>query len=262
MLPLATAVRYGRTMKKRFVRILIGLVIIAVVVGAAAIFFLGAIVKAGVEKVGPRVAKVPVKLDGATISLFNGHGKLKGFVVGNPEGYKSSEAIKVDSVAVDLVPRSVLADKVVIRSIKIVAPEITYETDLKGSNLQKILDNVGGSAAQDEQAPTKEQQTTKTKLQVDELLITGGKVHVAAALVGSATVPLPEIHLKDLGQGPDGITPAELSKKVLNAVLDATTKAVMANASNLPDAGKALGTGAVDQLKKAGSGVSDLFKKK
>jgi hypothetical protein len=93
-------------------------------------------------------------------------------------------------------------------------------------------------------------------------LITGGKVHVGASMLGSATVPLPEIHLKDLGQGPDGITPAELSQKILSAVLDATTKSVMANAGKIPDAGKALGTGAVDQLKKAGSGVGDLFKKK
>jgi uncharacterized protein involved in outer membrane biogenesis len=249
-------------MKKGLVRVLLGVVIIVVLLGVAAVLFLGTIVKAGVEKVGPRVAKVPVKLDGAKISLFNGDGELKGFSVGNPAGYKSPEAIKVGSIAVGLVPRSVLSDKVIIRSIRIAAPEITYETDLKGSNLQKILDNVGGSAQQDEKAPTKQEQTTKTKLQVDDLVITGGKVHVAAALVGSTTVPLPEIHLKDLGQGPEGITPAELSKKILSAVLDATTKAVVANVGKLPDAGKAIGTGAVDQLKKAGGGVSDLLKSK
>lgn len=247
---------------KKIVRILLGLVLVLVLVGVLAFLFIGTIVKAGVERVGPRVAKVPVTLDGATISLFNGNGELKGFVIGNPEGFKSPEAIKVGSVAIALVPKTILADKVVIRSIKIVAPEITYETDLKGSNLGKILDNVGGSAEQDEKAPTKKEQTTKTKLQVDDIVITGGKVHVAAALLGSTTVPLPEIHLTNLGQGPDGITPAELSKQVLKAVLDATVKAVVANAGKLPDAGKALGTGAVDQLKKGGSGIGDLFKKK
>ena len=87
-------------------------------------------------------------------------------------------------------------------------------------------------------------------------------MHVTAAMVGSTTVPLPEIHLTNLGQGPDGITPAELAEKILRAVVDATVKTVVANAGKLPEAGKALGTGAVDELKKAGSGVSDLFKKK
>jgi uncharacterized protein involved in outer membrane biogenesis len=252
-------------MKKTLVRILLALVVILILAGVAAILFIGAIVKAGVEKVGPRVTKVPVKLDSATISLLSGNGELKGFVLGNPEGYKSPDAIRVGSVAVSLVPKTVFADKAVIRSIKVVGPEITYETDLtnlKGSNLQKILENVSGSAEQDQKAPTKKEQTTKAKLQVDDVIITGGKVHVTASMLGSTTVPLPEIHLTNLGQGPEGITPAELSKKILNAVLDATVKTVMANAGKLPDAGKALGTGAIDQLKKGGSGVSDLFKKK
>src|SRR6185436_2604139 len=217
---------YFRRMKKRI--LLIGLlVIIALVV--AVVVFLGSIVKAGVEKVGPRVAKVPVKLDGAKISAFNGSGELKGFVLGNPDGYKTSEAIKVGTISVSVVPGSMLKEKKIVRSIRVDAPEITYETDLKGSNLGKILDNVSGSATQDEKAPTKKEQTSKTKLQVDDFLITGAKVRVAAAMLGSSTVTLPDIHLTNLGQGPDGITPAELSKKVLSAVLDATTKAVAAN---------------------------------
>jgi uncharacterized protein involved in outer membrane biogenesis len=247
---------------KKLVKILIGLVIVLVLVAVIAILFVGTIVKAGVEKVGPIVTKVPVTLDAATLSIFSGDGQLKGFVVGNPEGFKAKEAIKVGNMALGIAPGSVLKEKKHIRIIKVEGPEITYETGLTGSNLGKILDNVSGSASQDEKAPTKEQQTTKTKLQVDEFVITGGKIHVGATMLGSTTIPLPEIRLEKMGEGPDGITPAELSKKVLSAVLDATTKAVAANAGKIGDAGKVLGTGATDQLKKAGSGIGDLFKKK
>lgn len=250
-------------MKKLIVRGVLGLVIVLIVVVVGSIFFIGAIVKTGVEKVGPRVAKVPVKLDSAAISIFNGSGTLKGFVIGNPEGYKTPEAIKVGTVALSIAPGSVLAEKKHIRSIKVEGPEITYETDLKGSNLGKLLDNVGGSAEQDKKAPTKKEQTSKTKLQVDEFVITGAKVHVAATMLGSAPpLVLPEIRLSNLGEGPDGITPAELSKKVLTALLNETTKAVAGNLGKLPDAGKALGTGAADQLKKGASGIGDFFKKK
>jgi uncharacterized protein involved in outer membrane biogenesis len=245
---------------KKVVRILIGLVLILVIVAVVAIFFIGSIVKAGVEKVGPSVAKVQVKLDAASISVFGGSGELKGFVIGNPEGFKAPEAIKVGTVALSIAPGSVLKEKKHVRLIRVEAPEITYETGLKGSNLGKILDNVSGSAEQDEKAPTKKEQTTKTKLQVDEFVITGGKIHVGISMVGSRTVPLPEIRLTKLGEGPDGITPAELSKKVMSAILDATTKAVAENAGNLGEAGKVLGTGATDQLKK--TGIGDLFKKK
>jgi hypothetical protein len=255
-------------MKKLIVRSFLVLVILAVLVAVGAFLFLGTIVKAGVEKVGPRVTKVSVKLDSAAISLFNGSGQLKGFVIGNPEGYKTPSAMKLGTVSLSIEPGSVLKEKKHIRSIKVEGPEITYETDLKGSNLGKLLDNVSGSAEQDKKAPTKDQQTSKTKLQVDEFVITGAKVHVNASVLGlpgtayQQPISLPEIRLKDLGQGPDGITPAELGKKVLAIVLDETVKAVAANSGKLNDAGKALGTGAIDELKKGASGVGDLFKKK
>jgi hypothetical protein len=245
---------------KKVVRILIGLVLILVVLAVVAIFFIGSIIKAGVEKVGPSVAKVDVKLDSASISVFSGSGELKGFVIGNPEGFKAPEAIKVGTVAVNIAPSSVLREKKHVRLVKVEGPEITYETGLKGSNLGKIYDGISGSAEQDEKAPTKKEQTTKTKLQVDEFVITGGKIHVGVSMVGSQTVPLPEIRLTRLGEGPEGITPAELSKKVMSAILDATTKAVAENAGKLGEAGKVLSTGATDQLKK--TGIGDLFKKK
>ena len=208
------------------------------------------------------MAKVPVTLESASISIFNGSGTLKGFVVGNPEGSKTPEAIKVGSIDLAIVPGSILQEKKHIRMIKVESPEITYETDLKGSNIGKILENVSGSSEQDKNAPTKKEQTSKTKLQVDEFVISGAKVHVTAAMLGSTTLTLPEIRLAQLGEGPEGITPAELSQKVLNAVLNEVTKAVAGNLGKLPEAGKALGTGVMDQLKKGGSGVGDLFKKK
>src|SRR5687768_334798 len=202
-------------MKKLIVRIVLGLIILLVLVVAGSLLFLGPIVKRGVEKVGPMVTKTSVKLDSATLSLLGGSGTLKGFVIGNPEGYKTPEAMKLRSVSLSIVPGSVLNEKKHIRSIKVEGPEITYETDLRGSNLGKLLDNVGGSAEQDKKAPTKDQQTSKTKLQVDEFVITGAKVHVNASVLGlqgtayQEAIPLPEIRLKDLGQGPEGITPAE-----------------------------------------------------
>src|SRR6266700_173597 len=104
---------------KTVIRILLGIVILLVVIAVAAVLFIGMIVKAGVEKVGPRVAKVPVTLDGAKISVFGGSGELKGFVLGNPEGYKSAQAIKVGSMALSLVPSSVLKNKVIIHQIKV-----------------------------------------------------------------------------------------------------------------------------------------------
>ncbi len=232
----------------------IALVVLAVV----AIFYLGPIVKAGVEKAGPRIAKVPVKLDGASISIFNGNGELKGFVLGNPEGFKTPEAVKVGTVAISLVPKTVTSSKVIVRSIRVEAPEITYEAGFGGSNIGKILENMQSTEKQEKSGGAK---SSSKALQVDDFLITGGKVHVSATVLGgvSATLALPEIHFSNLGQGPEGITAAELSSKVFSAVVDAAAKSVTANAGNI---GKIANDALGDSAKKISSGISDLLKSK
>jgi uncharacterized protein involved in outer membrane biogenesis len=246
---------------KKLVRIFLVLVLLLIVAGVLAVFFIGNIVKRGVEKVGPMVTKVSVKLDAANISVFNGSGELKGFVLGNPAGFKSSEAVKVGTISLSLVPKSVLGDKVVIHSIKIEGPEINYETDLKGDNLRRIMDNISSgekapSKQPGESKPTEKSKGAQRKLQVDEFVITGAKVHATAPIVGTYTVLVPEIKLPPLGQGPEGITVAELSQKVMSAVLEAASKAA---ADGLSKAGK---EGAGDMLKKGASGIGDLLKKK
>lgn len=242
---------------KKLIRIVVVLVVLLVVLAVVGLFYLGNIVKAGVEKVGPAVTKVPVTLDSATVSVFGGSGTLKGFVIGNPEGYKSPEAIKVGTAHVSIVPKSLLGDKVVIRSIKVDAPEITFEkTGISGSNLQKILDNLGGEKKPGEPATKDDGKGgAQKKLQIDEFIITGAKVKATVPVVGTYTVSLPELKLVNLGQGPEGITGAELGQRVLTLVIQATTKAVAEQAP--ATAGKAAET--IGNVKDS---VKDLFKKK
>jgi uncharacterized protein involved in outer membrane biogenesis len=190
---------------------------------------------------------------------------LKGFVLGNPEGFKTPEAVKVGTVAISLVPKSVTSSKVIVRSIRVEAPEITYEAGLGGSNIGKILESMQSTDKQEKSGGGK---SSSKGLQVDDFLITGGKVRASATVLGgmSATLALPEIHFSNLGQGPEGITAAELSSKVFAAVVDAAAKAVAANAGNLGkmanDAVKGLGGDAEDRAKKLGSSVTDLLKSK
>jgi hypothetical protein len=252
---------------KKIIVVTVGIIFLALLIAFVFGFvFLGSIVKAGVEKAGPMVTKVSVKLDGAAISIFSGKGELKGFEIGNPEGFKSPQAIKVGSVGVAVDPKSVLGKKVVVHSIRVEAPEVTYETDLKGSNLSKILENVQSVTGKSEQAQTGS--SNPKRLQVDDFLITGGKISVAATMLGGkgATLPLPEIHLSNLGQGANGITPAELAEKALNAIVAGTVKAVAEGGAALAKEGLKTGTDAVKNVGTEGTKtlqkVGDLFNKK
>ena len=252
-------------MKKILIRILIVLVILAVLAVVAVGFFLDGAIKKGVETIGPQLTKVDIKLDSVSLSILSGSGKIKGLVVGNPEGFKTPNAIKVGTASVSVAPGSVLSDKIVIKSIHVEAPEITYEGGLLGGdNLHKILDNVTAAAGGGSTSTNASGKPAK-KLQVDDFLITGAKVNVSLKGTGgfAAPIPLPEIHFSNLGQGPEGITVAELTKKILSALTADVAKAAVKVVS---DVGKgtvdAAGKTATESVGKATKGVTDLFKKK
>ncbi len=227
-------------------------------------FFTDSIVKESIETVAPVATKVDVKLDGASVSMLSGRGSLKGLTVGNPEGFKTPGAVKVGEVTVVIDPMTLLGDKVVVRSVNVVAPEITFEGSLKGSNLSKILENVQAFTAADQSAP---KSAKSKKVQVDELVISDGKVNLSMTVLGgkSMSVPLPTIRLTDLGKGGEGITPGELAEKITKAVLDGTTGVVGDALGKLgkevTDTAKGLGEGAKAQVDKVTKGIGGLFKK-
>jgi hypothetical protein len=251
-------------MKKNLIRIGIVVVLLVIVAVVVAAFMLGSIVKKGVETFGPKIAKVDMKLDSARIYPLLGRGTLNGLLVGNPEGCKTPFAIKASSISVAVQPRSLLADKVVVRSVKLKAPEIYLEGGLKNNNLTKIMDNVQAFAGGEQAAAKKDDKTAPPgkKLQVDEFVITDGKVHLSVGLLAgkTITVPLPNIELKDLGQGPEGITPAELTKKVTGAVLQNATQAATEGLKQIGKGVTDAAKGAGEQLNKAVKGVGGLFK--
>ncbi|MGA3164004.1 MAG: AsmA family protein [Verrucomicrobiota bacterium] len=261
-----------KKLKKILLGIGIGLVALIVIMVIIVSFFLGSIVKTGIETVGPEIAKVSVKLDGVHLSLLTGSAKIKGLVIGNPEGYKTPHAISVGSAAVGVNSLSVLSDKIVVRSVRVEAPEITFEGNpFGGNNLGKIMDNVNAatksSAAPSTNAPVRAGKKPARKYEVDDFLITGAKVHVSLTGMGGKemTLPLPPIHLTDLGKGNEGLTATDLTRRVLDAITTATLKAVSSAATDIgksagklgKETGKAVGKGA----NKITKGIGDLFGK-
>jgi hypothetical protein len=259
-------------MKKIILIALAGIVVLVLVAVLIIGFSLDGIVRRAIITYGPQFTKVDVKLDSVSLSPLSGSGTLKGFVLGNPQGFKTPSAMQVGTASLALQPRSVFGQKVVIRSFVLQAPEITFETDLRNNNLSKILANVEettGTTGTTQQKPKETTAGSGKKLEVDDFLISGGKIHVAATLpaVGerSATVPLPEIHLTDLGTNADGITAAELTQKVLRIVEQEAAKAASSAIDEIrknPAAlTRALGTNTSNTINQATKGLNDFLKK-
>lgn len=259
-------------MKKILIRVII-VVVLLVIIGIVAVgLSLDRIVKTAIEKVGSKLTGVEVKTESVGVSVLSGNGSVKGFVVGNPSGFKSPWAIKVDKASMGLQPSSVFADKVIIKSIKVEGPEIALEfnMDPRANNLSTILANVKGvqstgQASAPAQAPsTQETKSASKKIQVDEFVITGARFHLSSPLLNKelVTPPIPDIRLMDLGKGPEGITGAELAEKVLEALKEPAARAALSSMSDLgnvsikvPDL-KQAGTNALD---KAAKGLGNLL---
>jgi len=252
-------------MRKLFLSVVIVLVVLIVVAVIVVGFFLGTIVKTGMETVGPKITQVSIKVDAVKLTLLTGSARVKGLVVGNPDGYKTPQAISVGSTAVDVNPFSVLSDKIVVRSVRVEAPEITFEGDpFSGNNLGKIMQNVNAVAKSggpgSANAAARVGNEPGQKIEVDDFWITGAKVHVSLPGMGGKEMilPLPDIHLINLGKDNAGITATDLTRRVLEAIITATIKAV---ASATTDIGKGAGKAVGEGMNKITSGVGGLFKK-
>lgn len=240
-----------------------GLFIVLVIAIVVAAFLLGTIVKKGVERIGPSATQVDVKLESAEVWLVAWRLRLTGLFVGNPPGCKTPAAITVGDISVRVRARSLFADKLVVESITVKAPVITFEGGLTANNLKKIEQNLNryigsSSTAPDSAAAPSSPAQPERKLQVNDLLITGAKLQINTAFSGGRTItlPIPDIHLTALGAGPAGITAVEVGQRALHAVVNAASAVVAKNASVL---GKEGAKKAKSALERAADRLKGLF---
>lgn len=225
-------------------------------------FFLGGIVKKGVNNVGPKITQTKVELAGAAISPFSGQGTLSGLFVGNPAGWSGDKAFYLGEIHVDMEPFSVMHDHIVINEIVIDQPEFVYETKLVSSNIGDLLKNIENAMGGANKAPeTTSKEGKPIKLEVKKFILKNAKVTVG---VGdkALTIPMPTIEMTDIGTKEGGVTPQQFAFAVMRKVTaDVVAVAASAIMKSLPAAGTAAGSTTGDAVKKAEEGLKKLFSK-
>lgn len=238
-------------MKKIFGFGLVFVLILAVGLYITMQYFLGSIVKKGVNEYAPRITQTKVELQGASISPFTGVGELNGLVVGNPQGWSAGDALRLGKVRLNLEPMTVFKDHIVINEIIVEQPEFLYETKLVSSNVGDLLKNIE-QAMGGKNAEVKTKDGKPIKMVVKKLVLTGGKVTVGA--LGTVTaIPLPQIDMVDIGVAEGGITPAQLAAAVMKNV----TATVVGAATQALTKGGVSGT--MDGAKQVGEAIKGIF---
>lgn len=244
---------------KKLVTIFAVLVVVGVVLLFVSSRIIGSGIKAGVETFGPEVTQTTIVLDSVELSAFSGSGSISGLVVGNPEGFNTPHAIKLDGFSMKLQPMSVLSDKIVINEIIIDGPEFIFESGLNvtKSNISTILANIESFTGESEEVV--EEEGSSKNVQIDLLRITGGKVKVSNKLLGgqSLMVPLPNIELTDIGADDDGSTFGETMKIVFQAINQGIVSSVGKSGNVIGDQLKNIGEGSQKGLGGLLKGLKD-----
>ena len=245
-------------------KILISLVALILLITAGTLGYLylslNGFVKKQVETVGPRITRTSVSLDSAILSPFSGNGKLMGLIIGNPEGFTHSAALKAPGISISVDKKSLLSRTIVINEILISRPEIFLEGTLTGTNLMKLIGNIKGYGGSGQER--KGDQNSPRKYIVKRVLITAPRLNVSASLLKAnigQTVPLSDISLNNVGSDGSGISAAELSVQIMvplltNALREGVTFVTKQGIQTIQQEG-------INQINKAVQGISDFFKK-
>lgn len=236
--------------------LVIGGVLLALALGAYLIVArnLDSMVVKGVNTYGPKLTQSKVELAGASLSPLSGTGTLSGLSVGNPQGWSDGRAFYLGKVHLDIEPRSVLGDPIVINEMLIDQPEFNYETKIISSNIKDLLKNIESFTGAGEPVA---KDGKPRKFIVKKFRCTNGKATVGLA-ANALTVTLPTISLDNLGVAEGGITASQLSGVLMKQVLSSV---VAGSASALGQLGSTSGSMTVEQVKEAAKNAGDAIKK-
>ncbi len=198
---------------------------------------------------GSAMTQARVGVERVEIAPKNGKGVISGLLLGNPKGFKTPFALRVERIEIDVDLSSVAKDVTVIRSLVISSPDIIYEMGETGTNFEAIQKNIATYLGPKGNARRK----GGTRLIVEELTICNANARASADFMGGKTVsiPLPDIALKNVGQARGGVTPGELGQEISRAL-----KAKLSVAGNFERLRKSTG----ETLDKAGNAIKGLLK--
>lgn len=237
--------------------VLIGIAVLLLLGIAGAVWWLysslDSQVASAIRTYGPEITGVPVSLSSVKIELADGSAALRGLVVGNPPGFKTDHALSLGEISMKLDIGSLTKDVIMIKEISIIKPDVTYEFAPGGSNLDVLQHNInryvaehlGGTRESKDAEPGK-------KLVIEHVYVTNGTANVSAAILSgkAMSVPLPDLHLKDIGKKSNGATAGETVKQILGTMTQSVTTSV--SSLHLGDVG--------DTIKKGAEAATDTLK--
>ena len=236
---------------KVFVRFLVLIGVLGIIAVVLVGLSLNALVKSGIETMAPQILGVPVTLEDVDIALLSGKNMRAGLTqltVNNPEGYETASAVSLPDIRVQIDRNSLLTDTVIVEEMLIVAPAITFEWSLRGSNLGTIQENVkrntrSGGNGREKGEKHEEGEATEKTIHIKKVMVKDAIINVS--FIGGQNevtqLPLPDLELRDIGNPSGGTTFSQASAVIFDEIYGTIIKAVMKSGILLPQGVEQLG---------------------
>ena len=232
---------------KTLFKVIFWIVLLLIVLAVVAYLCAGKLIQHFAPEFISQVTQTETTLGDVDISLFSGRVGLNNLTIGNPAGFKNKNLLELGKITVDFDPKSVLTDKIVINNVQANGLNLALETTATGeSNIERLVKNIEQSSASEETPASKEAAKTQPKpttngdkqtVVIKDLTLDDSNVKLAfaASPVMGMTIPLPNIHINNIGENKKQswdetliqiltAINAESAKATAKAVKDAATK--------------------------------------
>jgi hypothetical protein len=244
---------------KAVVGVLAVLAAVSVLLAVGLTFFLGSFTAKAFNRVAPRITGTPTTLGSAHVKPWNGVGTLEVLRVGNPPGWQSESLASIGRIHLEIQPRSLLAETVIIDELVIEEAVFHLETKIVSSNLGDLLKqierNTGPASGE---APADTTGATR-RFAVRHAVLRDAQVTLG---VGTETVTLhiPELTLVNLGTPEKGLTAGQLAAEATRQIVAGVLGAVARSPGTVSSASGAAAAEAIKSgVKQLGEGLRGLI---
>ena len=201
------------------------LIALFVIVGVAVVLVItqaDRVVADAVETYGSAAVGTDVGVSGVDLALADGKGTLDQLTIGNPEGYSTDYAVRIDDTELTLDLASLSGEVPVVTAMLLTGAHINAEQRGDATNLTDIQELMGSSdgSAQD---------TTEGRIIIDRFRLANARVTLTSDLLSAPEeLTLEDVVVERIGRTAGGATYSEAAEQILSPILAAARAAVQA----------------------------------
>lgn len=217
--PIAQA-RYSMSMIKNLFTVLLLILIGLGLFAVYGLYQLDLTIENKIRTIGTSTTQTPVTLSEAKISLRNGEGQLSNLIITNPDGFNSPYAFAIDNIELEIDPKSVMQQVIVVRNITIDGAKlIAEEKGYRNLNLYQLHQNIMQSTPQSPDISEK-------RFMVEQITFANNQLRLVTEKFGEKDLDLASFTINNIGDKTQGLTPNQLAPALVTPVIAKATETV------------------------------------